>query len=168
MTHRGRILAVAPIAAVAIAGGIAGGLSLDSSSSSRADAQIASHGSVNAHNIMQTTTSDESTITAYLTGYNGGMVTYRTAHWAPGGVDNGHYAVDNATKTVPLSADPTIRSAVGLCSGGRLTIDTTGAPTKSCTAADLNNSLGNGITAYADLRMGPDGTITGITEHYVP
>jgi hypothetical protein len=107
-------------------------------------------------------------ITAYLTGDTDNVLRYQTARWIPGGVDNGHYEVGRLGHSLPLAARPDIRSAVNICSGGQITMDRNGNPTKKCSEAQLATSLHSGYRAYATLKVNAAGRITAVLEHYVP
>lgn len=107
-------------------------------------------------------------ITAYLTGDTNNVLRYRTARWIPGGVDNGHYEVGTLGHSLPLAARPDIRSAVNICSGGQLTMDRNGNPTKICSTAQLASSLHSGYRAYVTLKVNAAGRIVTVLEHYVP
>jgi hypothetical protein len=107
-------------------------------------------------------------ITAYLTGDTNNVLHYRTARWIPGGVDNGHYEVGKLGHTLVLAARPDIRSAVNVCSGGQITMDRNGNPTKKCSKAQLASSLHSGYRSYVTLKVNAADQITAVLEHYVP
>ena len=108
------------------------------------------------------------TVTGYLTGYAAGAVTFRSATWIPGGLDGGHYAVGSATSALPLAAQPTVRSAVTICSAGQVTLDRTGNAAKPCTAGQLVATLRSGAHPYATMTVDAAGRITAVLERYVP
>ncbi len=108
------------------------------------------------------------TETGYLTSYADGTLSFRTATWVSGGVDNGHYDVGTRTHSLPLASDPTIRSAVGICSNGQVTMDRNGNADKACSPAQLAAALHSGNRPYAVLHVDSAGEITSILERYVP
>ncbi|HVX42428.1 MAG TPA: hypothetical protein VHC49_00990 [Mycobacteriales bacterium] len=167
---RKRAVVLTPVAGVAVAGAIIGAMALvPGHSTDRAGADSMS-GAMSPHMIRADHPQFAGrTITAYLTGYDKQQLRFRTAHWIPGGLDGGHFAVDKQAHAAHLADAPTIRSAVALCSGGKLTMDaTSGAPTKSCSSSQLATGLSHGAGAYADLTVDATGRITTVSERYVP
>lgn len=112
--------------------------------------------------------SQAQTVTGYLTSYANGRLSFRTATWIPGGVDNGHYQVGNTIRSLPMATDPIIRSAVGICSNGQVTMDRNGNADKACSTAELAAALRSGNRPYAVLHADSTGHITSVRERYVP
>jgi hypothetical protein len=107
-------------------------------------------------------------MTAYLTADVNGTLQFRTATWIPGGVDNGHYKVGSQIHSLPLAADPVIRSAVGICSNGQVTMDRNGNADKPCSTAQLADSLHSGNRPHAVLHVDSTGHVNRVLERYVP
>lgn len=167
---RKRAMILTPVAGVAVAGAIIGAMALVPGHSTDRAAADSMAGAMSPHMIrVEHPQFAGRTITAYLTGFDQQQLRFRTAHWVRGGLDGGHFAIDKQTHAVPLSDAPTIRSAVALCSAGKLTMDAdSGAPTKSCTRDQMAAGLSGGTGAYADLTVDATGRITTVSERYVP
>lgn len=161
-----RTLIVAPLAGLAAGAVTFAGVALtrDHHGTEAATSPVA----VKAQPVSEIKPAQAREITAYLTGDTNDVLHYRTARWIPGGLDNGHFEVGRLGHSLPLAARTDIRSAVNVCSGGQITMDRNGNPTKKCSKAQLAASLRSGYRSYVTMKVNAAGQVTAIAEHYVP